>query len=217
MSGVKPTMEDVIDMNLDQLKERATSLNIKFASTVTKVQFQKLLLKEAQPRALVEPQRERESLEYKIQLAKLEAEGLASKKEFMKLESESLKRKIKMEAEALEQKADAEADALRQKADAETKALKLKTEALRQMAEAEAEALVQNARAEQTLKQEAFEQEIRLNSNLQGQITLLKITLLLRREIGNMNCLILLHVWLKLDNRLIMVIHAMCRHIMYSS
>ena len=70
MSGVKPTMEEVIDMNLDQLKERATSLNITFSSTVTKVQLQKLLLKETQPRALVEPERERESLEYKIQLVK---------------------------------------------------------------------------------------------------------------------------------------------------
>ena len=48
----------------------------------------------------------RESLEYKIQLAQLEAEALASKKEFMKLEFESLKRKIKMEAEALKQQAD---------------------------------------------------------------------------------------------------------------
>ena len=98
MSGVKPTMEEVRDMNLDQLKERATSLNITFASTVTKVQLQKLLLKEAQPRALVEPEREGESLEYKIQLAKLEAEALASKQEFMKLESDSFERKIKMEA-----------------------------------------------------------------------------------------------------------------------
>ena len=52
-------------------------------------------MKEAQPRALVEPERERESLEYKIQLVKMEAEALASKKEFMKLESESLERKIK--------------------------------------------------------------------------------------------------------------------------
>ena len=100
MSGVKPTMEEVIDMNLDQLMERATSLNITFASTVTKV-LQKLLLKEAPPRALVEPERERESLEYKIQLVKLEAEALASKKEFMKLVSESLEKKKKMEAEAL--------------------------------------------------------------------------------------------------------------------
>ena len=41
MSGVKPTMEEVIDMTLDQLKERVTSLNITFASTVTKVQLQK--------------------------------------------------------------------------------------------------------------------------------------------------------------------------------
>ena len=85
MSGVKPTMEEVIDMTLDQLKERATSLNITFASTVNKVELQKLLLKEAQPRALVESERERESLEYKIQLATLEAEALASKREFMKL------------------------------------------------------------------------------------------------------------------------------------
>ena len=54
-------MKEVIDMNLDQLKERATSLNITFASTVTKLQLQKLLLKEAQPRALVEPERERVS------------------------------------------------------------------------------------------------------------------------------------------------------------
>ena len=60
MSGVKPTMKEVIDMNLDQLKERATLLNITFASTVTEAQFQKLLLKEAQLRALVEPERERE-------------------------------------------------------------------------------------------------------------------------------------------------------------
>ena len=37
MSGVKPTMEEVIDMTLDQLKERATSINITFVSTVTKV------------------------------------------------------------------------------------------------------------------------------------------------------------------------------------
>ena len=71
MSGVKPTMEEVIDMNLDQLKEHATSLNITLAATVTQVQLQKLLLKEAQPRALVESERERESHEYKIQLAKL--------------------------------------------------------------------------------------------------------------------------------------------------
>ena len=90
-------------------------------------------MKEAQPTALAEPGRERESFEYKIQLVKLEAEALRSKKEFMKLEFESLERKIKMEAEALKQKA-----------------------------EAEAEALVQKARAEQALKQEAFEQEVRL-------------------------------------------------------
>ena len=108
-------MEEVIDMNLNHLKERATSLNITFASTVTKVQLQKLLLKEAQPRALVEPECERESLQYKIQLAKLEAEALASKTEFMKLESESLERKIKMEAEALRQQADAEAEAFNHK------------------------------------------------------------------------------------------------------
>ena len=38
------------------------------------------------------------------------------------------------------------------------------------------------------------------------------MTILLQREIGNVNCLIWLHAWLKLDNRLIMVIHAMCRH-----
>ena len=43
MSVVKPIMEEVIDMNLDKLKERATSLNITFASTITKVQLQTLL------------------------------------------------------------------------------------------------------------------------------------------------------------------------------
>ena len=53
-------------MNLDQLKERATSLNITFASTVTKVQLQQLLLKEAQSTALVQPECERESLDFKI-------------------------------------------------------------------------------------------------------------------------------------------------------
>ena len=75
MSGVKPTMEEVIDMNLDQLKEPATSLNITISSTVTKVQLQKLLLKEAKPRALVETEHERGSLEYKIKIVTLEAEA----------------------------------------------------------------------------------------------------------------------------------------------
>ena len=31
MSGVKPTMEEVTNMNFDQLKERATLLKITFA------------------------------------------------------------------------------------------------------------------------------------------------------------------------------------------
>ena len=45
MSDVKPTMEEVIDMNLDQLKERSTSLNITFGidsdqSTTSKITFE---------------------------------------------------------------------------------------------------------------------------------------------------------------------------------
>ena len=35
-------MEEVLDMNLDQLKERATSPKITFALTVTTVQLQKI-------------------------------------------------------------------------------------------------------------------------------------------------------------------------------
>ena len=43
MSGIKPTMKEVIDVILDQLKERATSLSITSASTVSKVHLHKLL------------------------------------------------------------------------------------------------------------------------------------------------------------------------------
>ena len=45
MSRVIPTMDEIIDKSLDELKETANALRITCAPNITKTQLQKLLLK----------------------------------------------------------------------------------------------------------------------------------------------------------------------------
>ena len=46
MSRVIPTMNEIIDKSLDELKETANALRITYALNITKTQLQKLLLKD---------------------------------------------------------------------------------------------------------------------------------------------------------------------------
>ena len=45
MSRVIPTMDEIIDKSLDELKETANALRITYAPNIIKTQLQKLLLK----------------------------------------------------------------------------------------------------------------------------------------------------------------------------
>ena len=46
MSRVIPTMDEIIDKSLDELKETANALRITYAPNIIKTQLQKLLLKD---------------------------------------------------------------------------------------------------------------------------------------------------------------------------
>ena len=46
MPRVIPTMDEIIDKSLDELKETARALRITYAISITKTQLQKLLLKD---------------------------------------------------------------------------------------------------------------------------------------------------------------------------
>ena len=83
MSRVIPTMDEIIDKSLDELKE--TALRIIYALSITKTQLQKRLLKD-----LKDDQFERER------------EAIANKKELLKLKTEALEKKARFDAEALE-------------------------------------------------------------------------------------------------------------------
>ena len=85
MSRVIPTMDEIIDKSLDELKETANALRITYAPNITKTQLQKLLLKD-----LKDDQFERER------------EAFANKKELLKLKTEALEKKARFDAEALE-------------------------------------------------------------------------------------------------------------------
>ena len=48
MSRVLPTIDEIIDKSLDELKETANALRITYTHNITKTQLQKLLLKDLQ-------------------------------------------------------------------------------------------------------------------------------------------------------------------------
>ena len=68
MSRVIPTMDEIIDKSLDELKETANSLRITYASNITKTQLQKLLLKDVKDEQF---EREREAFANKQEFIKL--------------------------------------------------------------------------------------------------------------------------------------------------
>ena len=73
MSRVIPTMDEIIDKSLDELKETANAL---CAPIVTKIHLQKLLLKDVK---VDQFEREREAFTNKKELIKLDAEALEQK------------------------------------------------------------------------------------------------------------------------------------------
>ena len=73
MSRVIPTMNEIIDKSLDELKETANALRITYAPSITKSQLQKLVLKDLEDDQF---EREREAFANKKDLLKLETEAL---------------------------------------------------------------------------------------------------------------------------------------------
>ena len=77
MSCVIPTMDEIIDKCLDELKETANALCITYAPSITKTQLHKFLLKDVK-----HDQFERErSFANKKELIKIEAEALRTNSE----------------------------------------------------------------------------------------------------------------------------------------
>ena len=80
MSRLIPTMDEIIDKSLDELKE--TALRIIYALSITKTQLQKRLLKDLKNDQF---EREREAIANKKELLKLETEALEKKRGLMLL------------------------------------------------------------------------------------------------------------------------------------